>query len=69
MKLTPEQQREVAANLRRRAELATIPEDKARLSNNAGIMESLALLQERRQPVLLSSRLKGNPLAMPPGVR
>ena len=48
MKLNPEQQRQAAMNLRRRAELAQDQEDKKRLLNNANILENLAILQERR---------------------
>lgn len=48
MKLTPEQQRQAAANLRERAKLATIPDEKQDMLNKAQGLENLAKLQESR---------------------
>jgi hypothetical protein len=48
MKLTPEQQRQAAKNLRERAALSTRPDEKHNMLNKAKLLEKLALLQERR---------------------
>jgi hypothetical protein len=42
LKLTPEQQLQAAANLRRRAELQTIPEEREKSLIAARILENLA---------------------------
>ena len=48
MKLTPEQQLQAAANLRRRAELQTIPEERELTLAAARTLESLA--KHKRKP-------------------
>ena len=47
MKLTPEQHRKAAQDLRELAELSTIPEEKQEMLNKAALFEALANWAEK----------------------